>query len=137
MTTDVANWQEWMRDYAAEPGYPFVARALGSLVAGEKIAAVWISGSRATRTADAHSDTDIRAYAPGWTEHEAAILRAVEEMLSTQTVSDATWATLAKTWDEQQLLEFPMMVGQYVCTAIVQNTLRIRLENGNPGLTHR
>jgi alkylhydroperoxidase family enzyme len=75
--------------------------------------------------------------APGWTEHEAAILRAIEEILANQTVSDATWATLAKTWDEVQLLEFPMMVGQYVCTAIVQNTLRIRLENGNPGLTYR
>lgn len=75
--------------------------------------------------------------APGWTAHEAAILRAVEEMLANQTVSDATWAVLAKSWDEQQLLEFPMMVGQYVCTAIVQNSLRIRLEKGNPGLTHR
>jgi alkylhydroperoxidase family enzyme len=75
--------------------------------------------------------------AAGWTEHEAAILRAIEEILANQTVSDATWATLAKTWDEVQLLEFPMMVGQYVCTAIVQNTLRIRLENGNPGLTYR
>ena len=58
-------------------------------------------------------------------------------MLSTQTVSDETWALLAATWDEQQLLEFPMMVGQYVCTAIVQNTLRIRLEKDNPGLTYR
>jgi len=75
--------------------------------------------------------------APGWTEHEAAILRAVEEMLARQTVSDETWAILAKTWDEQQLIEFPMVVGQYVCIAIVQNTLRVRLETGNPGLTHR
>jgi len=75
--------------------------------------------------------------APGWTEHEAAILKAIEEILTNLTVSDATWAVLARTWDEQQLLEFPMMVGQYVCTAIVQNTLRIRLENGNPGLTYR
>jgi alkylhydroperoxidase family enzyme len=75
--------------------------------------------------------------APGWSEHEAAILRAVEEMLVNQTVSDETWATLARTWDEGQLIEFPMMVGQYVCTAIVQNTLRIRLETDNPGLTYR
>jgi alkylhydroperoxidase family enzyme len=75
--------------------------------------------------------------APGWTEHEAAILKAVEEILSIKTITDATWATLAKTWDELQLLEFPMMVGQYVCTAIVQNTLRIRLEEGNTGLTYR
>jgi 4-carboxymuconolactone decarboxylase len=75
--------------------------------------------------------------APGWSEHEAAILRAIEEMLSRQTVSEETWATLAKTWDEQQLIEFPMVVGQYVCIAIVQNTLRVRLESGNPGLTYR
>ena len=58
-------------------------------------------------------------------------------MLSRQTVSDATWAVLARTWDEQQLIEFPMVVGQYACIAIVQNTLRVRLETGNPGLTHR
>jgi alkylhydroperoxidase family enzyme len=75
--------------------------------------------------------------APGWSEHEAAVLRAVEEMLSDQSVSDATWATLSKTWNEPQLLEFPMMVGQNVCTAIVQNTLRVRLEKDNPGLTYR
>ena len=75
--------------------------------------------------------------APGWTEHEAAILRAIEEILANQTVSDATWATLSKNWTDKQKLEFPMMVGQYVCTAIVQNTLRIDLEEGNPGLTYR
>ena len=75
--------------------------------------------------------------APGWTEHEAAILRAVEEMLTDQALSDETWAILAATWDERQLIEFPMLVGQYVCTAIVQNTLRIRLESDNPGLTYR
>jgi alkylhydroperoxidase family enzyme len=75
--------------------------------------------------------------APGWTEHEAAILRAVEELLSEQAISDKTWATLAKSWSEQQQLEFPMMVGQYVCTAIVQNALRIRLAPDNPGLTYR
>lgn len=74
--------------------------------------------------------------AEGWNEHEAAILRGVDEILSNQFISDATWATLAATWDEQQLIEFPMMVGQYVCTAIVQNSLRIRLETGNLGLTY-
>lgn len=75
--------------------------------------------------------------APGWTPMEAAILKAVEEMLSEQRVSDATWAVLAQNWNEQQLIEFTMMAGQYVATALVQNTLRIRLEPQNPGLTHR
>ena len=39
--------------------------------------------------------------------------------------------------DEQQLIEFPMMVGQYVATAFVQHTLRIRLAKDNPGLSYR
>jgi 4-carboxymuconolactone decarboxylase len=75
--------------------------------------------------------------APGWSEHEAAILRGVEELLADQALSDETWDTLAKSWDEQQLIEFPMMVGQYVATAYVQNTLRVRMEDGNTGLRMR
>lgn len=75
--------------------------------------------------------------APGWGEHDAAILRAVEELLGDQTISDSTWAILVKSWDEQQLIEFPMMVGQYVATAYVQNALRMRLGPANPGLTYR
>jgi alkylhydroperoxidase family enzyme len=75
--------------------------------------------------------------APGWSEHEAAILRGVEELIGDQALSDATWEVLAKSWDEQQLFEFPMMVGQYVATAFVQNSLRIRLADDNPGLSYR
>ena len=92
MTPDVVNWQEWLRDYAAEPGYPFVARALAWLIAQEKSVAVWISGSRATRTADSHSDTDIRTYAPGWTEadyEKAYALYPLGRMASPEEVAAA------------------------------------------------
>lgn len=89
-------------------------------VAPEEIALV-IEGSRA----------------PGWSKHEAAMLGAVEQMLGAQTVSDENWAILAETWDEAQLIEFPMMVGQYAATAIVQNALRINLTKNNAGLTQR
>ena len=75
--------------------------------------------------------------APGWSAHEAAILAGVEELLSNQSIRDETWATLAATWDEARLIEFPTMVGAYVATALVQNALRIRLSEGNPGLTRR
>lgn len=75
--------------------------------------------------------------APGWSEHERAILRGVEEMIADQAMSDATWDILAKSWDEAQLIEFPMMVGQYVATAFIQNSLRTRLVDTNPGLSHR
>jgi 4-carboxymuconolactone decarboxylase len=75
--------------------------------------------------------------APGWSEHDAAILRGVEELIGDQALSDATWETLAKSWNEAQMIEFPMMVGQYVATAFVQNSLRIRLAEDNPGLSYR
>jgi 4-carboxymuconolactone decarboxylase len=75
--------------------------------------------------------------APGWSEHEAAILRGVEELIGDQAISDATWETLARTWSEAQLLEFPMMVGMYVATAYIQNSVRVRMEASNPGLTAR
>ena len=75
--------------------------------------------------------------APGWSAHDGAILRAVEELLGDQAISDETWNALAKSWTEQQLLEFPMMVGQYVATAFVQNSLRMRLADDNPGLVAR
>ena len=75
--------------------------------------------------------------AVGWSEADAAVLRGVEELLTRQAISDETWAVLARAWDEAQLIEFPMMVGQYVSTALVQNALRMRLTKENPGLKHR
>ena len=75
--------------------------------------------------------------AEGWNEHEAAILRGVEELLADFALSERTWNTLAKTWNTAQMLEFPSMVGQYVVTAYIQNSVRSRLGDGNPGLTHR
>ena len=71
--------------------------------------------------------------APGWSEHDAAILRGVEELIGDQALSDATWETLAKSWNEAQMIAFPMMAGQYVATAFVQNLLRIRLAENNRG----
>jgi 4-carboxymuconolactone decarboxylase len=75
--------------------------------------------------------------APGWSEHERAILRGVEELLGNQMISDETWATLARTWNERQLLEFPVVVGQYFATALQQNSLRVRLAADNEGLRKR
>ena len=75
--------------------------------------------------------------APGWSELDAAVLRGVEELIADHALSDETWNTLAKTWDERQMIEFPFMVGQYIATALVQNTLRVPLADYNPGLSSR
>jgi alkylhydroperoxidase family enzyme len=75
--------------------------------------------------------------APGWSEHEQAIVRAVEELHRDAMISDATWATLAKGLDERQLIELPILVGQYQAVAYYQNSLRLRLHAGNLGLKAR
>jgi alkylhydroperoxidase family enzyme len=73
--------------------------------------------------------------AAGWTEHERAILKATEELVENAMVSDATWATLARTLEPKLLLELVAMVGQYQALGLIQNSLRIPLFEGNPGLT--
>jgi alkylhydroperoxidase family enzyme len=77
------------------------------------------------------------SHAPGWSEHEQAILRAAEELHEDARISDATWATLAKRFDERQLIELPVVIGQYQTVAYYQNSLRLRLHNGNHGLKAR
>jgi 4-carboxymuconolactone decarboxylase len=79
----------------------------------------------------------IGSTAPGWSEHDAAILRGVEEMIADFAMSGETWDILAKNWDEAQMLEFPAMVGQYVAIAFIQNSVRARLAPENPGLRLR
>jgi alkylhydroperoxidase family enzyme len=75
--------------------------------------------------------------APGWTEHEAAIVRGVEELLGDQSISDDTWNVLARAWTERQLLEYLAVVGYYVSIAYSQNALRMRLMPGKTGLRAR
>ncbi len=85
-------------------------------------------------------DRELAVLRIGWLSrapYEAAVLRAVEELLADHMICDATWATLAKTFSEPQLIEFVTMVGQYVTTGYVQNSLRMRLAKDNPGLTYR
>jgi 4-carboxymuconolactone decarboxylase len=78
----------------------------------------------------------IGSAAPGWTEHERAIMKGVEELKDDCMISDETWATLAKTWDDKQMMEFPVLIGQYTSTAYQQNSLRMTLLPNNPGLSH-
>jgi alkylhydroperoxidase family enzyme len=75
--------------------------------------------------------------APGWSEHEQAIVRATEELYENAMISDATWATLSNRLDDRQLIELPILVGQYQSVAYYQNSLRLRLHDGNLGLKAR
>lgn len=79
----------------------------------------------------------IGSTAPGWTDHERAMIRAAEELHTDAMISDETWEVLSRTFDDAQLIELPFIVGHYVMVAFLQNSLRIRLRPGNPGLAGR
>lgn len=75
--------------------------------------------------------------APGWSEHERAVVKASEELTDNSMISDATWATLSKTYDAKFLVELLGLVGQYQALGYIQNSLRMPLFEGNPGLAAR
>ncbi|MCT2399725.1 carboxymuconolactone decarboxylase family protein [Novosphingobium mangrovi (ex Huang et al. 2023)] len=70
--------------------------------------------------------------AGGWDELDRAVLRAAEELHANSMIGDETWNLLASHLDARQLLELPIVVGHYVMTAYVQNSLRTRLTDNNP-----
>ena len=68
--------------------------------------------------------------AGGWTEHERALLRAADELHDSSSLSDATWAALTRRYEERQLIEVTILVGQYHLVAFALNSLRVELDDG-------
>lgn len=64
----------------------------------------------------------------GWTADDAMLLRAADELHHTSTISDTTWQALADRYDTEQLIEIPMVVGQYHLVAFTLNALGVPLE---------
>jgi alkylhydroperoxidase family enzyme len=72
--------------------------------------------------------------ADGWTDHEAALIRAVDELHDTAHLSDDTWAALARSYSDSQLIETTMLVGQYHMVAFALNAVGVQLDEGLEGL---
>jgi AhpD family alkylhydroperoxidase len=68
------------------------------------------------------------ADAPGWTEREALVLRAVDELHASQDITDETWSGLRAHFDEKRLIELVMLVAHYEMLATTIGTLRIRTD---------
>ncbi len=88
-------------------------------------------------TSEQIEQVTVGSSADGWTEHERALLRAVEELHQGAMICDATWDTLARTLDNAQLYELMIVVGQFTMVAYFQNACRFRLSAGNEGLRAR
>jgi alkylhydroperoxidase family enzyme len=65
--------------------------------------------------------------AAGWARHEAALVRAADELIDGYEISDATWTILAAHYEDGQLVEIPYVVGQYTMLSMVANGLRVNV----------
>ncbi|MGE3447558.1 MAG: carboxymuconolactone decarboxylase family protein [Microbacteriaceae bacterium] len=64
-----------------------------------------------------------------WLSHEAALLRATDELLTQHRVLDDTWEELACHYDEKQLIELVLLVGNYAMLAGFLNTVGVQIED--------
>jgi len=70
---------------------------------------------------------------PGWDPFDAALLRAADELHDDACLSDATWQVLAGRYDERQLIELLLLIGQYHLVSFALNSLGVPREPGVPG----
>ena len=70
---------------------------------------------------------------PEWDAFDATLLRAADELHADACLTDVTWAALAARYGERQLIELPMLVGQYHLVAFTLNSLGVQREPGVPG----
>ena len=65
---------------------------------------------------------------PAWSERDRLLVRLVDELHDTATVSDGLWSELAAEWEPPQLLELVVCAGWYRLISQVINAARIELE---------
>jgi 4-carboxymuconolactone decarboxylase len=70
------------------------------------------------------------ADADGWSDHEATLLRAADELHESSRISDGTWERLAETYDTEKLIEATMVVGHYHMVAFALNSFGVELDEG-------
>jgi len=68
------------------------------------------------------------ADAPGWAPLDAALLRAVDELLQDAEIADATWAALRAGLDDQQLMDVVFTVGAYDLLAMALRSFGVELD---------
>lgn len=70
---------------------------------------------------------------PAWDPFEAALLTAVDELYTDAFITDDTWNTLAKRYNENQLIDLIMTIGQYNLVSMFLNTAGVQRDQGVTG----
>jgi AhpD family alkylhydroperoxidase len=67
--------------------------------------------------------------AEGWSERDRAFIRAVDELIEDANLSDGTWALLAQSFDEAQILDLVFTVGAYDLLAMVFRSFHVEIDD--------
>jgi 4-carboxymuconolactone decarboxylase len=68
----------------------------------------------------------------GWSDHDAALLNAADELHDESCISNATWQTLASRLTDQQMLDAIFTVGNYHVVSFALNSCGVQLDEGVP-----
>lgn len=92
----------------------------------------WAQHERLGRAAGLSEEEIARARegsaAPGWTERQALILAAVDQLHAEDKIGAETWDGLARQLDQVELIELCMLAGHYRMLAGVLNSLEVETD---------
>jgi len=71
----------------------------------------------------------------GWSEDQAPLRQAADELRREAFISDATWKALARRHSLKQMLEIIFTVGGYTMTGAAINSFGVQLEPGYRGFS--
>jgi len=69
--------------------------------------------------------------APGWSDDDAMLLRAADELHADYADQRTTWAALAARHQPSQLVEIPLVVGHYMMLSMLANAAGVPVEPGD------
>jgi alkylhydroperoxidase family enzyme len=87
-------------------------------------------GERAGLSAAEIARIKAGAGAPGWSESDAVLLRACEELVRDHFISDAAWAGLAKYFSQRQCMDVVFTTAQYTQVSMMLNAFGVQLDEG-------
>jgi len=79
------------------------------------------------------------SFSDAWSDFDATLIHAVDELHGDAFISDTTWNALAKHYSTKQLMDFVLFVGEYTMISMIVNSLGVQLDegvNGFPDVKH-
>jgi alkylhydroperoxidase family enzyme len=72
----------------------------------------------------------IGADAAGWSEADAALLRAADDLHREQFITEPVWTELTRHFEERQRMDMVFTVGQYTQVSMLLNSFGVQLDEG-------